>query len=206
MCNAFGAGFGAARNYHLRLLSSYGHVQLKYAVHTQRCITAHEEHRYSHSQWQHVCTHVLTHTMCMWAASVSAAIAVGAAEYDMTPGYGYSKAVIEPFSSNGRTPIYYDAQGNKLSRLALYQKPDVVGPDATDTSFFPPPELEDSDFDYTGFPNFYGESAGVYCCLHSCLPPTRQQHVAYAQLVRRGAHTSLFQSPQPAVSRLCSDA
>lgn len=90
-----------------------------------------------------------------------ACIATAAAQYDLTPGYGFPNAVMEDYSSKGRTPIFFDAQGNRFPGARLYSKPDVTGPDGLDTSFFPPEEREFSDYDDTGFPNFYGTSAAA---------------------------------------------
>lgn len=36
---------------------------------------------------------------------------------------------MEDYSSKGRTPIFFDAQGNRYPGARLYSKPDVTGPD-----------------------------------------------------------------------------
>jgi hypothetical protein len=61
--------------------------------------------------------------------SSAAAIATAAAQYDLTPGYGYPTTIMEDYSSKGRTPIFFDAQGNRFPVARLYQKPDITGPD-----------------------------------------------------------------------------
>jgi hypothetical protein len=65
------------------------------------------------------------------AAAAAGALAIGAAAYKLTPGYGVSPAQIEPFSSSGQTPIMFTAAGQRLATPQLLQKPDVVGPDGT---------------------------------------------------------------------------
>jgi hypothetical protein len=61
--------------------------------------------------------------------AAAAAIATGAAQYDLTPGYGWPNTIMEDYSSKGRTPIFFDAQGNRFPKAMVYLKPDVTGPD-----------------------------------------------------------------------------
>jgi hypothetical protein len=61
--------------------------------------------------------------------SPAAAIATGAAQYDLTPGYGWPNTIMEDYSSKGRTPIFFDAQGYRYPKAMVYLKPDVTGPD-----------------------------------------------------------------------------
>ncbi|WIA23705.1 hypothetical protein OEZ85_000393 [Tetradesmus obliquus] len=89
------------------------------------------------------------------------ALAVGAAAYRLTPGYGTNPAQIEPFSSSGQTPVFYNAAGTRLATPQLLEKPDIVGPDGTDTSFFTVGSLSNQDPDGTGYPNFFGTSAAA---------------------------------------------
>lgn len=42
-------------------------------------------------------------------------MAVGAAYYQNTPGYGVSPALLEYFSSWGNQKVFYNAQGNRLA-------------------------------------------------------------------------------------------
>jgi hypothetical protein len=60
--------------------------------------------------------------------AAAAAIATGAAQYDLTPGYGWPSTIMEDYSSKGRTPIFFDAQGNRFPKAMVYLKPDVIGP------------------------------------------------------------------------------
>jgi len=66
------------------------------------------------------------------------AAAVGASFFAQTPRCGVdSVAVLEPFSSAGGDPILFDPSGNRHSPVpAPRQKPDFVGPDGINTSFF----------------------------------------------------------------------
>jgi hypothetical protein len=80
-----------------------------------------------HKQPKNTC-YVSCSLLCT-ALLPAAAIATAAAQYDLTPGYGYPNAVMEDFSSKGRTPIFFDAQGNRFPVPQLYNKPDVTGPD-----------------------------------------------------------------------------
>ena len=83
------------------------------------------------------------------------AIAVGAAQYDQTPPFGVSPPLIEGFSSHGGTEILFDTAGNPISAVDR-NKPEVVAPDGTDTTFF-----GSGDFDSSGFPDFFGTSAAA---------------------------------------------
>lgn len=79
--------------------------------------------------------------------------AVGAAYYLQTPPFGTSPAQLEWFSSAGSTPILFDGTGNSVN--ILRDKPEIVAPDGTNTTFF------GSDSDGDGWPNFFGTSAAA---------------------------------------------
>jgi subtilisin family serine protease len=64
------------------------------------------------------------------------AVAVGAAFFAQTPRCGVSPAVLEFYSSQGGAPILFDTAGSPLATPVLRQKPDVVGPDGINTTFF----------------------------------------------------------------------
>ena len=83
------------------------------------------------------------------------AIAVGAALYTETPQFGQEPPLLEPFSSIGGIDILFDTAGNAITPI-VRNKPELVAPDGTDTSFF-----GGNDFDNTGFPNFFGTSAAA---------------------------------------------
>jgi hypothetical protein len=61
---------------------------------------------------------------------------------------------LEVFSSVGTTPILFDTEGNRLSKPEDRQKPELVAPDGTNTTFF-----GQEDIDKDGSPNFFGTSA-----------------------------------------------
>lgn len=59
-----------------------------------------------------------------WSLFIAGAIAVGAAYYLQTPGYGQSPALLEDYSSWGVQAVYFDAAGQLLPaptvRLMLF--------------------------------------------------------------------------------------
>lgn len=90
-------------------------------------------------------------------ASAAGARAVGAAFYDETPAFGQNPPLLESFSSAGPQRIYFDTSGTPLSPFETRQKPEIVAPDGTNTTFFGFDISEDAD----GFPNFFGTSAAA---------------------------------------------
>ncbi len=98
------------------------------------------------------------------------AMAVGAAFFADTPLCGISPARPEPYSSWGGTPILFDNSGTRLAAPLVRQKPDVVGPDGGNTTFFGWPL---ADFGVTdnssiaeckddpSYPHFFGTSAAT---------------------------------------------
>lgn len=85
--------------------------------------------------------------------------AVGAAFYGETPAFGQNPPLLEPFSSAGPCPILFEADGTRKSVAEVRQKPEIVAPDGTNTTFFgwaDPPCCEGD-----GFPNFFGTSAAA---------------------------------------------
>ena len=99
------------------------------------------------------------------------AAAVGASFFAQTPRCGTDAvAVLEPYSSAGGDPILFDTSGKRLAVPVVRQKPDFVGPDGVNTSFFGFP-LKDSGFNDTStvaqclneaaYNNFFGTSAAT---------------------------------------------
>jgi len=88
-------------------------------------------------------------------ANAAGAEAVGAAFYDDTPAFGQDPPLLEPFSSAGPQPIFFDARGKRNSSPEIRPKPEIVGPDGTNTTFF------GFDVDSDGDPNFFGSSAAA---------------------------------------------
>jgi hypothetical protein len=91
--------------------------------------------------------------------NAAGATAVGAAFYQETPEFGQSPPLIEPFSSAGPTPILFTPEGDRLPVPEIRRKPEIVAPDGTNTTFFPP--FPNSDLEGDGFPNFFGTSAAA---------------------------------------------
>jgi len=89
-------------------------------------------------------------------ANAAGAIATGAAFYLETPAYGTNPPVKEPFSSVGGIPILFNTEGRSISPI-VRKKPEVVGPDGANTTFFIP----GLDVEGDGFPNFFGTSAAA---------------------------------------------
>ena len=88
-------------------------------------------------------------------ANAAGAEAVGAAFYGATPQFGVSPPLLEFFSSGGPTPILLNPDGSTKVTPELRQKPGIVAPDGTDTTFF------GVDLEPNGFPNFFGTSAAA---------------------------------------------
>jgi hypothetical protein len=103
------------------------------------------------------------------------AVAVGAAFYFQTPACGTTPAEIEPYSSQGGTPILFDTTGARLAAPQVRQKPDVTGPDGGNDTFLGftlvTAGLTGSDGLLTtsitecqnapSYPNFFGTSAAT---------------------------------------------
>ncbi len=90
-------------------------------------------------------------------ANAQGVVGVGAASFLSTPAFGTNPPVVENFSALGGTPIIFDTAGNRLGTPLVRQKPDVVGPDAGNTTFFGTDIAGDAD----AFPNFFGTSAAT---------------------------------------------
>lgn len=90
-------------------------------------------------------------------ANARGAVAVGAAAFYQTPRFGVNPPLLEPFSSAGPTPIFFNKDGTRKSQAEIRQKPEIVAPDGTNTTFFGNDIPEDPD----SFPNFFGTSAAA---------------------------------------------
>jgi len=99
------------------------------------------------------------------------AAAVGASFFAQTPLCGTTpQAVLEYYSSAGGDPILFDKTGTRLPAPLTRQKPEFVGPDGVDTSYFGF-KLAGSGFsdtssvpqcqDDTAYNNFFGTSAAT---------------------------------------------
>ena len=68
----------------------------------------------------------------------------------------------EGFSSAGGTPILFDTAGNRLANPIVRNKPRIVAPDGTNTTFFGTDIADPGDgSDTDTFPNFFGTSAAT---------------------------------------------
>ncbi|MGC1953318.1 MAG: S8 family serine peptidase [Gammaproteobacteria bacterium] len=88
-------------------------------------------------------------------ANAAGAEAVGAAFYQHTPDFGVGPPRIRPNSSAGSAPILFDHAGARFAEPVILEKPNVVAPDGTNTTFF------GSDIEGDGLPNFSGTSAAA---------------------------------------------
>jgi hypothetical protein len=102
--------------------------------------------------------------------SATGAMAVGAAFFPGTPRCGVTPAVLNSYSSRGGEPILFDVNGNRLASPELRTKPEVVGPDGVNTTFFGDTLASDGLSDGStvsqcandaSFPNFFGTSAAA---------------------------------------------
>jgi hypothetical protein len=94
------------------------------------------------------------------------AAAVGAAYFLHTPRCGITPAVLASYSSQGGSPILFDATGLKLTAPVVRQKPDFVGPDGVNNTFLGV-VLSSNGSGVVGcqndlsFPSFFGTSAAT---------------------------------------------
>lgn len=88
-------------------------------------------------------------------ANAEGATAVGAAFWGDTPAFGTVPPVLEPYSSRGGTPIWFDANGVPKAAPEVRPKPEVTATDGVETTFF------FSDTDGDGFDEFFGTSAAA---------------------------------------------
>lgn len=102
--------------------------------------------------------------------SATGAMAVGAAFFTNTPRCGVTPAVLNSYSSRGGEPILFDASGDRLASPEIRTKPDVVGPDGVNTTFFGDTLATDGITDAStvsecannaSYPNFFGTSAAA---------------------------------------------
>ncbi|HKF98383.1 MAG TPA: S8 family serine peptidase [Steroidobacteraceae bacterium] len=97
------------------------------------------------------------------------AAAVGASWFWQTPRCGTSPAVLAPYSSAGGDPILFSSAGVRLNPVpSPRQKPDFVGPDGGNTSFFGFPLAASADTsavpqcqNNAAYNNFFGTSAAT---------------------------------------------
>ncbi|MFO0878188.1 MAG: tandem-95 repeat protein [Gemmataceae bacterium] len=82
--------------------------------------------------------------------AAAGAIAVGAVPF-------HAPNTIQPYSSIGEVTILFDPAGNRLGAPEVRNKPDVVAPDAVNTTFFGNDLPQDTD----SLPNFSGTSAAA---------------------------------------------
>lgn len=120
-------------------------------------------------------------------ANARGAEAVGAADYRMTPAFGFTPPVVEDFSSAGGVAIRLNTAGQLLAAPEVRTKPGIVAPDGVNTTFL----FRDRDDDNDTFPNFFGTSAAA-------------PHAAAVAALMLGRNGSL--SPDAVYARLRSNA
>ena len=103
------------------------------------------------------------HPIAAGAESVGAAAWYNTAAWNTPFWEQCEPACLETFSSAGGVPIFFDKAGNRLSNPQVRLKPEVVGPDGGNTTFFYSlythviPGTTEPD----AFPNFFGTSASA---------------------------------------------
>jgi hypothetical protein len=105
--------------------------------------------------------------------NAAGAAAVGAAFFvDTAPCGLVTTTLLDPYSSLGGSPILFDTNGNRLATAVLRQKPDFVGPDGTNSTFFgftlasatppiPDPSKVAGCANDASYPNYFGTSAAT---------------------------------------------
>ncbi|WP_168204290.1 S8 family peptidase [Aliikangiella coralliicola] len=88
-------------------------------------------------------------------ANAEGAFTIGSVNYWNTPQFGNQLRAAGYSSVGGATPILLDPTGNPTAPI-FRNKPDLMGPDFANTSFF-----GNGDADNDGFPNFDGTSAAA---------------------------------------------
>lgn len=105
-------------------------------------------------------------------AGAQGGAAVGAAYYVNSPLCGSTPAVIESFSAKGGAPILFDTAGDPLTPPVVRHKPDFVGPDGVNTTYFgnvlPAMQVQglsgpcaDAKSGANYYPSFFGTSAAT---------------------------------------------
>jgi len=141
------------------------------------------------------------------------AVAVGAAFFAETPRCGVSPATLEDFSSLGGAPILFNTSGARLATPVIRQKPDVVGPDGVNTTFFGYVTLADAGYvdnstvsqcsNDSSFPSFFGTSAatpqvaGIAALLlqaNTTVTPAQIYSALHTGAVAMGSPTPNFES------------
>jgi hypothetical protein len=92
--------------------------------------------------------------------NAAGAQAVGAAFFAETPTFRVNPPLLEPFSSGGGVPIFFDTLGNRLAIPVIRRKPEITAPDGGNTTFFGQ-FLNLPGVDTDTFRNFFGTSAAA---------------------------------------------
>jgi hypothetical protein len=86
-------------------------------------------------------------------------MAVGAANFELTPEFGVDPAFLSTYSSAGGTSVSYSASGKKFDKPSKRKTPDFVSPDCGNNTFLGADDTFASDAD--SYPNFCGTSAAA---------------------------------------------
>ncbi len=88
-------------------------------------------------------------------ANAAGAAAVGAAFWEDTPAFGAPVPQLEPYSSRGGTPLFFNSNGSAKAAPEVRPKPEMTAVDGVETTFF------FSDADGDGVDEFFGTSAAA---------------------------------------------
>jgi hypothetical protein len=133
---------------------------------------------------------------------------VGAAFFVNTTSCGASVTRLDAYSSAGGAPILFDTSGKPLSPAIVRQKPDFVGPDGVNTTFFGFIGITDNSMvpqcaNNATLPNYFGTSAaaphaaGLAALMlqaNSALTPAPIYQILRASAAPMGGQTPNFDS------------
>ncbi len=97
-------------------------------------------------------------------SNAASASTVGAVFWFATPPFDNefnNPFAVNPFSSVGGIPVYFRPDGAPLLAPDVRKKPNVIGPDGGNTTFFGQELNDGPDGEGDGFPNFFGTSAAA---------------------------------------------
>ena len=123
-------------------------------------------------------------------SNAAGASTVGAVFWFATPPFAdqfTNPFAVNSFSSVGGLPVYFRPDGAPLITPDVREKPDVIGPDGGNNTFFGQPLNDGPNDEGDGFPNFFGTSAAAphvaaVAALMLAFDPARAPAQVYADL------------------------